>query len=437
MAPSSLGTAGSRCLGVCPSVQYWAGRGYGSRWAVPLALFLLIPVAAAAQPSPGPASAPWRAQIGDDPRWARPSFDDSAWPRVPLTSTWGEQGYQGHDGMVWYRRVVSLGEVEEARLAARRDPLGLLVGPPTYGGYEVYAGGRLLGRSRGWLEALPFGFPEVFRVPRDAIGKRGLVLALRVRRVGWVSDLDEEGAPVGGVLILGSEQALRDRARVAWTENLLSELPLIVLAVLFTAAALYHFLLFSRRRKQIEHLWFGLLSLAFASNTFASTYWIYQMTASYGLAVRISGLTGHLAAALAIQFLWGFFSRPIRRPLRLYQLSHVALARFVGLWPDVQPVVASSRFRSALAAAAVGRGGGAHPAGDPARDWGSADHRGRRARDDRRRGPRAGGGISRSPCRGPSLSRCRPSASRPCWWRWATPCPAGSAGSTTSSTGCG
>jgi signal transduction histidine kinase len=303
-----------------------------------LVILLLVPGIAAAVPDL------WKSQAGDDPRWAQPGFDDSAWPSVPLTATWREQGRQGFDGVVWFRRTVPLGE--EARLAAGRDDLGLLLGPPLSGGYEVYAGGRRIGRSRGGAAALPFGFPEVFRVPREAVGEGAtLSLAIQVRRVGWASDRDPRAAPTGTVLTIGSYQALADRTRVAWTDSLLTELPLLVLAALFTAAGVYHLLLFSRRRKQTEHLWFGLLALVFSLNTVASTYWIYEITASRGLAVRLSDLSGHLAAALAIQFLWPFFSRPIRLPLRAYQLSHVALAGLIALSPSVRPILASSTAR--------------------------------------------------------------------------------------------
>ena len=48
----------------------------------------------------------------------------------------------------------------------------------------------------------------------------------------------------------------------------------------------------------------------------------------------------------AIQFLWPFFARPISPWLRAYQLSHVALAAFVGPWPSVRPVVTGAAYRS-------------------------------------------------------------------------------------------
>jgi signal transduction histidine kinase/HPt (histidine-containing phosphotransfer) domain-containing protein len=302
--------------------------------------------AAAARPAGQTAgSEPWRSRPGDDPRWASPGYDDSAWRAVPLPATWREQGYAGLDGPVWFRRLVPLDE--EALLAARRGRLGLLLGPSRYGGYQAFAGGRLLGSSPGWTLGLAHPFPGVFAVPREAVGKDGrLALALRARRVAWWSEAEPEGGAVGASLVLGDYQALRDSVEAARDRTLLADLPVLLLAVLFVASSGYHLLLYHQRRRQVSHLWFGLLALCFSANTFASSYWIYQVTGRYDLALRASDLTGHAAAVVAIQFLWTFFSRPISRPLRAYQLSHGALALLVGLWPDVRRVAASQSLRS-------------------------------------------------------------------------------------------
>ena len=306
-----------------------------------LAVLLLCPAAAASPPANAEL---WRSRPGDDLRWASPAYDDSAWATVPLPAPWRAQGYTGLDGVAWFRRVVPLDEA--ARLAAQNGRLGILLGPPSYGGYQVYAGGRLLGSSRGWSLKLSHPFPEVLRVPRQAVGENGeLALALRVRRVGWRSDAEPEAAAVGTTLVLGDEPGLRNLVEVTWDRTLRVDLPFLLLAVLFAATGAYHLLLYVRRRQEAGHLWFGLLSLCFAANTFASSYWIYQLTDRYDLAVRASDLTGHAAAMFAIQFLWTFFSRPLSRPLRAYQLSHGALALLVGCWPDVRLVVASQTFR--------------------------------------------------------------------------------------------
>ncbi len=320
----------------------------GGRGILGMALLavLLVSAAGAASAATGEPAGPdpWRSSHGDDPRWASPRFDDSAWREVPLPGTWKQQGYVGVDGTIWFRRVVTLGDV--ARLAAREDQLGILLGPSDFGSYQVYAGGRLLGSSRGWQRGLPLARAEAFPVPRQAVGDDGNVpLALRVRRVAWIADGSQESGAIGSTLTLGSYRDLRHRSELAWARTLLADVPLLVLGLLFLAAAPYHLLLYLRRRQESGHLWFGLLALTFAANTLASSYWIYTITDRYDLAIRVSDLTGHLAAALAIQFLWTFFSWPLSRTLRAYQLSHLALALFVGLWPSVRPVLASQTAR--------------------------------------------------------------------------------------------
>ena len=305
-------------------------------WAI--LLFLAGPVGAAdSQPL-------WKTRRGDDPRWASPAFDDSAWRAVPLPGAWREQGHDGFDGVVWYRRALVLDE--EERLAAGRGRLGLFLGPSRYGGYQVWAGGRLLGSSRGWSGGLTFPRAEVFSVPRDVVEPAGrLLLALRVRRIGWLSEESRQNGPVGDTVTLGSAPALRDRIEVLWNRSLRSELPLLVLALLFLAVVPYHLALYWRRRGQTGHLWFALLALGFAANTFASTYWIYEITGRYDVAVRMSDLTGHLAAAFALQFLWTFFSRPIPGwPPRLSALS-CGPGPVDRLWPDLRWIIASQSVR--------------------------------------------------------------------------------------------
>ncbi len=322
-------------------------RGEPASGAARATLVLLAVLLAAPIPVRAMSASPeiWKTRPGDDPRWASPGFDDSTWRGVPLTATWREQGYRGADGLLWFRQRVSLGPA--ARLAAGRGELALLLGPSTrFGAYQVYADGRLVGSSPGWRLALPYPVPQVFPVPSTAIGADGeLSLAIRVRRVAWAADADPGAAPVGGVATLGSTAALTDRTEVARDRTLLADLPNLLLALLFLAVVPYHLLLYQRRRQQAGHLWFGLLALAFSLNTFASSYWIYQVTDRFDLAVRVSDLTGHLAALLAIQFLWTFFSRPLPRAWRAYQLSHGAFALFVGLWPSTRLVVASQELR--------------------------------------------------------------------------------------------
>ncbi len=317
--------------------------GICGRWAALLAILLAVVMA------PGAAGEPetllpelWKTQRGDDGGWASPLFDDSAWASVPFPGTWEEQGYAGVDGFVWFRRRIPL--PGHARALARAGQLGLAMSHVHFGGYEAYAGGRLIGRSRGWSLALPFPVEEVFPIPAESIPEDGtLVLALRIKRVGWASDRMLEPSPEA--LTLGDYDVLRERIELRWQSALVGDVVLLLLAGLFLSAASYHLLLYSRRRQCTEYLWFGLLVLSFSANTFFISYWAYQLTQRSDLVMRWGDLTGHVAAVVGIQFLWTFFSRPISRWLRACQLSHAALALFVAFWPDMNLVLDSVRVR--------------------------------------------------------------------------------------------
>ena len=46
----------------------------------------------------------WKFQIGDDQRWADPSFNYGNWDNIFAPSPWEDQGYPGYDGYAWYRK---------------------------------------------------------------------------------------------------------------------------------------------------------------------------------------------------------------------------------------------------------------------------------------------------------------------------------------------
>ena len=50
----------------------------------------------------------WRFEIGDDPRWADPSFNDAGWVNLRVPAQWEEQGFPGYDGYAWYRKSVNI-----------------------------------------------------------------------------------------------------------------------------------------------------------------------------------------------------------------------------------------------------------------------------------------------------------------------------------------
>jgi signal transduction histidine kinase len=309
-----------------------------------VALLLLPAFAADAEEEWSTLPQTWRSQVGDNPAWANPDYDDSTWSTVIPTATWDEQGYTGVDGYIWYRVRVTLDGL--AMSLADDGQLGLSIGRTRFGGYQLFAGGRLVGQSRGWAVELPIPTPEVFQIPAEAVRADGtLDLALRVRRLGWASDRSDQGSVGGGLLALGHLQRARDQLDLEEARGLLGDVSLLLLTALYVLIGAYQVLLFLRRRQQVEYLWFGLFALCFAINTFVISTWVWVTTQSYELVLRLSDLSGHAAAVVAVQFLWTFFSRPIGRVLRIYQLSHLVLALLVAFWPDVGFNIASTGMR--------------------------------------------------------------------------------------------
>src|SRR5690349_17056901 len=130
----------------------------------------------------------WRFHTGDDPGWASPKLDDSAWGTIDLTAPpgshdgdvglpdyvggWMSHGHPDYHGYAWYRRTLDI-------------PPGPgswdILGPTLVeNGYELYWNGRLLGGSGrlGPDPRLVGTRPTQFALPADAAGTRG-VLAIR------------------------------------------------------------------------------------------------------------------------------------------------------------------------------------------------------------------------------------------------------------------
>jgi hypothetical protein len=131
----------------------------------------------------------WRFQTGDDPQWADPTSDDSAWEMVDMTAPpgshdgdvglpdyvggWMAHGHPDYHGYAWYRRAVTV--------PAGRASWDILGPTLVEDGYELYWNGQRLGGS-GRLGANPRVVgtrPLRFELPADAAGSRG-VLAVRV-----------------------------------------------------------------------------------------------------------------------------------------------------------------------------------------------------------------------------------------------------------------
>ena len=50
-------------------------------------------------------SGSWKFSIGDDSKWANPTYDDSGWDQITVPGKWEDQGYNDYNGYAWYRKT--------------------------------------------------------------------------------------------------------------------------------------------------------------------------------------------------------------------------------------------------------------------------------------------------------------------------------------------
>ena len=235
-----------------------------------LTLLLLVAVPSHAARSVTDLSEPfslsgvWRFQLGDDPQWSSPEFDDSDWQTTAVPGS-APSGHPGYGGMLWYRLTLDL-DLSQPTVSRELGALAVVIGD-VMSAYEIYVGGIKLG-AVGSLPPSPestYGKRVTWPVPVDAIsGKGKLVIALRVWRdpempPGW------DTGPYGGEFLLGNVGELR----ALMVQRAL--LPNVVLASLYLMLGLYHLLIARRNPVLKEFFWFGLFSITLAGYTFETS----------------------------------------------------------------------------------------------------------------------------------------------------------------------
>jgi hypothetical protein len=110
--------------------------------------------------------AAWSFHAGNDPHWADPGFDDSAWPKMHPGQTFADAGIRKPDGShSWVRLHLQMDNAA--------GPLALAVStsnvdaPYRKPAYEIFANGGKIGETRGWeAGALGNDPPMAFALPQ-------------------------------------------------------------------------------------------------------------------------------------------------------------------------------------------------------------------------------------------------------------------------------
>ena len=113
--------------------------------------------------------------------WAAPGLDDRDWAAIHVPAPWESQGYDGLDGVAWYRRTFTLTAAEAAQ--------GVTLGLGQIDDSDVsWVGGVEVGHTdNAWTEA------RVYPVPAEALHEGENVVAVRVEDVqggGGIAGLD-------------------------------------------------------------------------------------------------------------------------------------------------------------------------------------------------------------------------------------------------------
>ena len=128
-----------------------------------------------------------RAKIGDIPKtdpglvdgralWADPALDETGWQPIKVPELWEQQGYDGLDGIAWYRVGFDLTADEAAR--------GVRLGLGAIDDADItWVNGVEIGRTNNYM------LPRVYDVPARALHAGRNVIAVRV----------EDGGGGGGI----------------------------------------------------------------------------------------------------------------------------------------------------------------------------------------------------------------------------------------------
>jgi phosphoserine phosphatase RsbU/P len=260
---------------------------------------------------------PWRFQVGDDPRWADPGYDDSAWPTVVLSKGLSEQGFDSYTGYGWYRLRLQRQQLSQLNSLAGNAMLDLLVTADGIGQAAVYADGVESGHTLGMRDnpSMYQSAPLIVHLSRPA-ADGAIVLAIRtwagpsatIRR--GLIDKVELGAPDD---IAESFTAATDRR---WDQRLIAG---IVVSFLFLCVAVLGLTLYLAQRKHAEYLWLALLCLSVAfmggSEIAFSVAWLPMSV------FRVLNLWGgRIFMAVTLEFILRFTGGRERRAARIFQV---------------------------------------------------------------------------------------------------------------------
>ena len=285
---------------------------------------------------------PWRFNIGDNPAFAEPAFDDSGWRLVPanpkdlriVTLPMGPASF-------WYRTKVFV--------PAGTPPLSLYV-PHVDMNYEIFVDGQRIGGLGGMpphttstdtattVFNLPIASAEAASHPR--------VISIAIRCWKYVLTPTQDNS-LGARIRLGATPLIREafllRARNAFW-YLAGDLYLAMLNILAGVSAI---VLFFFRRQEREYLWYSLVTFISAA-THSYSMWAvlsthgwpeYLLTANLlwqGASLALMVFLYHLLGGKRDRFLWIAISSVLANVLLALSVFVPYMFREEWKWADIR-----------------------------------------------------------------------------------------------------
>ena len=237
---------------------------------------------------------PWRFHTGDDPHWANPAFDDSAWQCTPFPQAGTQNPPAGGSEFVWYRiRIPTL---------AGNTPAAVLL-PRVRTSYQLFADGHLVGGygSPPPRPVLLVTQPQMFLLPGSNAAT--VTLAVRLWTFAGVDDSEPPLQPI--MLQFGDRAYVRQQLELVQLKSRLALTSLHLFVMLSILGALASLAVYFSRRGEQEYLWFGLYLLFFAAGDIASILRFLRPLPyfSYGATEICLSLGGFLVELLLFRYL--------------------------------------------------------------------------------------------------------------------------------------
>jgi phosphoserine phosphatase RsbU/P len=260
---------------------------------------------------------PWRFQVGDDPRWADPGFDDSTWPTVVLSKTLNDQGYDSYTGYGWYRMRLTAQQFAQINNSSGNAPLDLLVTGDGVAQFDVYTAGILSSRTKGMSDdPSMYESPPLIAHLSQPAADGSVVVTIRT----WAGPRMTISHGLLDKVELGARSDIAERLAASidrrWDEHLLAG---IGVSFLFFCVAMLGATLYLAQRSHAEYLWLALLCLTVVFMGASETAFALALL-PFSVFYVMSLWASRLFMAVTLEFILRFTGSEYKRIARVLQI---------------------------------------------------------------------------------------------------------------------